>query len=239
MTDSDYPANQGQTGKDASNEEPPIANEGASATEQNNAAPTDEPQAGEAETAAGGDGEQDAAGGNAVSADEQVVKLKDQLMRLAAELENTRRRSEREKRESGQYAIASFARDLISVADNFERALRAAGVSDDQLPEGHSETFNSLVAGIQLTEKELLTMLNRHGVQKLEPSGEKFDPNVHQAVANVPSAVIEKGCVVDVAQPGFTIGERVLRAAMVTVSSGAPAGGGDASAPGSTVDEEA
>lgn len=230
MTDPDYPANEGQGNKASPTEDPPIvdkadAHAGAddSAETANAAPPTD---------GGGGGDEQPVLG-------EDAAKLKDQLMRLAAELENTRRRSAREKRDAGQYAIANFARDLIGVADNFERALRAAGVSDDQLPQGHSETFNSLVAGIQLTEKELLTTLQRHGVQKLEPSGEKFDPNIHQAVANVPSADIEKGCVVDVAQPGFTIGERVLRAAMVTVSSGAPVGGGETSEPGSTVDEEA
>lgn len=230
MTDPDYPANEGQSDKKPSKEDPPFAK---AAPEPPAGDENEAPQHGEPADAAPVAGEDQPVLG------EDAAKLKDQLMRLAAELENTRRRSVREKREAGQYAIANFARDLISVADNFERALRAAGVSGDQIPEGHSETFNSLVAGIQLTEKELLTMLNRHGVQKLEPSGEKFDPNVHQAVANVPSANIEKGCVVDVAQPGFTIGERVLRAAMVTVSSGAPAGGGDASEPGSTVDEEA
>ena len=235
MTDPDYPANEGQSNKASSKEDPPFVNEAG----EQPVADDDAAQQGEtADAAPSADGEEQPALG------EEAAKLKDQLMRLAAELENTRRRSAREKRDAGQYAIANFARDLIGVADNFERALRAAGVSDDQLPEGHSETFNSLVAGIQLTEKELLTTLQRHGVQKLEPAGEKFDPNVHQAVANVPSADIEKGCVVDVAQPGFTIGDRVLRAAMVTVSSGAPAGqpndgGGDASAPGSTVDEEA
>ncbi len=233
MTSPDYPANEGQNGKDAEPEEPPVVNK---ATDAREGAPSEESAADEPAESAG----------EPQAPDEDAAKLKDQLMRLAAELENTRRRGEREKREAGQYAIANFARDLISVADNFERALRAAGVSGDQIPEGHSDAFNGLVAGIQMTEKELLTTLQRHGVQKLEPAGEKFDPNLHQAVANVPSADIEKGCVVDVAQPGFTIGERVLRAAMVTVSSGAPQGqpnqnedGGEPPAPGSTVDEEA
>lgn len=226
MSDPDYPANEGQkvdpseAEKGDAPEDPPVAK------------PAEEPPAAEKPKDEG-----------APTADkEEAAKLKDQMMRLAADLENTRRRAEREKREAGQYAIANFARDLISVADNFERALRAAGVSGDDIPEGHSDAFNGLVAGIQMTEKELLTTLQRHGVTKLEPAGEKFDPNLHQAVANVPSADIAKGCVVDVAQPGFTIGERVLRAAMVTVSSGAPAaeaGGEDTPASDSTVDEEA
>lgn len=153
--------------------------------------------------------------------EQEIAELKDRFLRLAAELENTRRRAEREKADAGRYAIAGFARDLLGVSDNFERALRAAGVSGDDIPEGHSDAFNGLVAGIQMTEKELLTVLERHGVQRISPAGEKFDPNLHQAVAQVPSADIPPGHVVDVAQPGFTIGERVLRAAMVTVSSGA------------------
>lgn len=152
---------------------------------------------------------------------QEIAELKDRFLRLAAELENTRRRAEREKTDAGRYAIAGFARDLLGVSDNFERALRAAGVSGDDIPEGHSDAFNGLVAGIQMTEKELLSVLERHGVQRITPAGEKFDPNLHQAVAQVPSADIPSGHVVDVAQPGFTIGERVLRAAMVTVSSGA------------------
>ncbi len=210
MSDSDYPANDGQN------------------TENDDTADADPQQPDQAETAA------DAAAANAPA--EEIAKMNDQLLRLAAELENTRRRSEREKADAGKYAIANFARDLIGVADNFERALRAAGVSGDQIPEGHSDAFNGLVAGIQMTEKELLTTLQRHGVQKIEPAGDRFDPNLHQAVANVPSGEIPKGHVVDVAQPGFTIGERVLRAAMVTVSSGGASG--DAAAPGAEVDEE-
>lgn len=163
---------------------------------------------------------------------QEIAELKDRFLRLAAELENTRRRAEREKADAGRYAIAGFARDLLGVSDNFERALRAAGVSGDDVPEGHSDAFNGLVAGIQMTEKELLSVLERHGVQRITPAGEKFDPNIHQAVAQVPSADIPSGHVVDVAQPGFTIGERVLRAAMVTVSSGAApsTNGGDSEA---------
>lgn len=162
--------------------------------------------------------------GNETQAQE-IAELKDRFLRLAAELENTRRRAEREKADAGRYAIAGFARDLLGVADNFERALRAAGVSGDDIPEGRSDAFKGLVSGIQMTEKELLSVLERHGVQRIAPAGEKFDPNLHQAVAQVPSADIPSGHVVDVAQPGFTIGERVLRAAMVTVSSGAAQSG--------------
>jgi len=166
-------------------------------------------------------------------AQKESEKLNEQILRLAAELENTRRRAEREKADAGRYAIANFARDLLSVTDNFERALRAA--SGDPAA---SEEMSGLIAGLRMTEKELLTILERHGVTRIFPEGEKFDPNLHQAVAQVPHASIPTGHVVDVAQPGFTIGPRVLRAAMVTVSSGAGATP-DADNKGAHVDTEA
>lgn len=173
--------------------------------------------------------EDDLAAKQEAQANEELANLNDRVLRLAAELENTRRRAEREKADAGRYAIATFARDLLDVADNFDRALRAAEGAD---AEG---AIAGLLDGVRMTEKELLTVLERHGVRRIHPAGEKFDPNLHQAVAQVPHATIPPGNVVDVAQPGFTIGERVLRAAMVTVSSG----GGDAK-PGldKGVDEE-
>lgn len=166
----------------------------------------------------------------------EVQTLNDRILRLAAELENTRRRAEREKSDAGRYAIANFARDLLGVADNFERALAAVG---DDPQTATAETFSGLVAGIRMTEKELLTVLERHGVQRIHPAGEKFDPNLHQAVAQVPSDAIATGHVVDVAQPGFTIGHRVLRAAMVTVSSGPGAKGDSDAGQGAHLDTEA
>lgn len=149
----------------------------------------------------------------------EIAALNDRVLRLAAELENTRRRAERDKVDAGRYAIAGFARDLIGVADNFERALRAAN------SEMSAETVTSLVDGVRMTERELLGALERHGVRRINAEREKFDPNLHQAVAQVPHPDIPPGHVVDVAQPGFTIGDRVLRAAMVTISSGPGAGG--------------
>ena len=162
----------------------------------------------------------------------QVEALNDKLLRMAAELENTRRRAAREKADASKFAIANFARDLLGVSDNFERALSAANSTDETAA---SPAYSALMDGLQMTAKELLTVLDRHGVRRISPQGEKFDPNLHQAVANVPSDTIEKGCVVDVAQVGFTIDERVLRAAMVTVS----AGSDGSSQAGSQVDEEA
>lgn len=221
MSDKDYPPNEGQ--KDGQKNGP-----GDKPVEL-----TEEDRAADAEEDAGEAASDDAA------AQPDIAELNDRILRLAAELENTRRRAERERADAGRYAIANFARDLLGVADNFERALAAAGVSGGDIPEGHSEAFTGLVSGIQMTEKELITILQRHGVEKISPKGERFDPHLHQAVANVPSGDVPKGHVVDVAQPGFTIGDRVLRAAMVTVSSGAAAAGDSDAEPGAQVDTKA
>jgi molecular chaperone GrpE len=167
----------------------------------------------------------------------QLAELNDRVLRLAAELENTRRRSEREKSDAGRYAIANFARDLLGVTDNFERALHAAG--GDAAPTS-TEALSGIVAGLQMTEKELLAVMERHGIRRVFPKGEKFDPNLHQAVAQIPDGAVPVGHIIDVAQPGFTIGERVLRAAMVTVSSGAGASEeGDDAEPGARFDTRA
>jgi len=150
----------------------------------------------------------------------QVNELNDRVLRLAAELENTRRRAEREKQDASRYAIASFARDLVAVADIFDRALQtlpAEGV------EASPETLSGFAAGIRMTERSLATTLERHGVKKVDPKGERFDPNLHQAVAQAPAPGVPAGHVAETAQPGFIIGDRVLRAAMVIVSTGEPA----------------
>ena len=162
--------------------------------------------------------EQQSSEGVADAAAEEIAQLNDRILRLAAELENTRRRAAREKTDASRYAIAGFTRDLLAVADNFERALRAAG---DETQPATSEAMSSLIAGLRMTEKELFNVFERHGVQRVYPEGEKFDPHSHQAVAQVPSDTVPIGHVVEVAQTGFTIGDRVLRAAMVTVSNGA------------------
>jgi len=223
MSIPDYPPNAGQKKADA--DEPVDLTKADQASDGDDAPGDEKARAGQAP------------GGDAPPS--EVEALNDRILRLAAELENTRRRAEREKNDAGRYAIANFARDLLGVADNFERALNAAGVSGEEIPEGRSEAFKGLVDGIKMTEKELLTMLERHGVQRVFPAGEKFDPNLHQAVAQVPSDSIPPGHVVDVAQPGFTIGHRVLRAAMVTVSSGAGAKGGEDAGRGAHFDTEA
>ena len=149
----------------------------------------------------------------------QISDLNDRVLRLAAELENTRRRADREKQDASRYAIASFARDLVGVADIFDRALQTLP------PEGveaSAETLSGFAAGVRMTERSLAAALERHGVRKIDPKGERFDPNLHQAVAQAPAPGVPAGHVAETAQTGFVIGDRVLRAAMVIVSTGEP-----------------
>jgi molecular chaperone GrpE len=146
------------------------------------------------------------------------AELKDRVLRTLAEMENLRRRTEREVTDSRVYAIQSFARDLVGVADNIQRALDAVRESGVAL-EGPAK---ALVDGVELTERELLKVLEKNGVRKFDPKGEKFDPNLHQAMFEVPDARVPSGSVVQVIQPGYAIGDRVLRPALVGVSKGGP-----------------
>jgi molecular chaperone GrpE len=146
------------------------------------------------------------------------AELKDRVLRTLAEMENLRRRTEREVADSRVYALQSFARDLVGVADNIQRALDAVRDSGVTL-EGPAK---ALVDGVELTERELLKVLERNGVKKFDPKGEKFDPNLHQAMFEVPDAKVPSGSVVQVIQPGYAIGDRVLRPALVGVSKGGP-----------------
>lgn len=148
----------------------------------------------------------------------EVNDLRDQLLRALAEAENTRRRAERDVADARRYAVAGFARDMLSVGDNFRRAL-------ESMPEGDAlkdPAVKSLVDGIQLTEREFLNALEKHGIAKIEPHGERFDPNKHQAMFEVPNEEVPNGTVVQVVQPGYVIADRVLRPAMVGVSKGGP-----------------
>ncbi len=156
-----------------------------------------------------------------VSADptpeEQLAKTKDQLLRALAEAENTRKRAARDVKDAREYAIAGFARDMLDVADNFARALAAV---DEDARKTAGPALAALLEGVEMTEKRLLSSLERHGVKKVDPEpGEPLDPNRHQAAAQVP-AEHPKNTIAHVMQPGYVIGERTLRAAMVVVSSG-------------------
>ncbi len=146
-------------------------------------------------------------------------ELKDRLLRTLAEMENLRRRTEREIADAKAYSVTSFARDMLGSADNLRRALES--VPEEARGEGEA-VLKTLIEGVELTERELLKTLERHGVRLIDPKGEKFDPNLHQAMFEAPDADIAKGMVSKVVQSGYKIGERVLRPALVGVSAGAP-----------------
>lgn len=145
--------------------------------------------------------------------------LKDKYLRLAAEMDNLRRRTEREIKDAKTYAAAAFARDMLSVSDNLRRALDAVPAE----ARAAAETgLMALVEGVEMTERSMLAALERHGVRKLDAAGQKFDPHFHQAMFEVPNADIPSNTVIQVVQDGYVIGDRVLRPAMVGVSKGGP-----------------
>jgi len=147
------------------------------------------------------------------------AELKDRVLRTLADVENMRRRSERESQDARIYAVTNFARDILNVADNLARALENLPAEAKAAAEGALKT---LIEGVELTSRELHTTLGRHNVKKLEPQGEKFDPNFHQAMFEVPDETLPAGTVTQVMQSGWKIGERVLRPALVGVSKGGP-----------------
>ena len=146
-------------------------------------------------------------------------ELKDRALRVAADMENLRRRTARDVHDARTYAVANFARDMLSVSDNLHSALEAIPA---EAKTSGDVGFAALIDGVELTERAMLSTLERHGVKKLAPEGEKFDPNFHQAMFEVPTPDAPAGTVVQVVQPGYSIGDRVLRPAMVGVAKGGP-----------------
>jgi molecular chaperone GrpE len=144
----------------------------------------------------------------------EVADLKDKLLRAVAEGENVRRRAQRDVDEARKFAVSEFARDMLQVADNMHRAI--AAVSDEARAE--DAEVRSLLEGVELTERELIATLERHGIKRVDPLGEKLDPNLHQAVLQVDDAEAESGTVVTVMQIGYTLNDRLLRPAMVAVA---------------------
>ncbi len=145
------------------------------------------------------------------------ASLKDKVLRTLAEMENLRRRTEKEVADAKTYGVTSFARDMLTFADNLKRAL-------DNVPQEARENadavLKSFVEGIELTERDFLSRLSRHGVRKLEPKGQKFDPNFHEALFEAHDESLPPGAVAQVVEDGFAIGERVLRPAKVGVAKG-------------------
>lgn len=168
----------------------------------------------------------------------------DRWMRAVAEMENMRKRTEREKSETAKYAISRFAQDVVTVGDNFQRAIAA-------VPAGAAEkdpALKSLIEGVAVTEREFLNVLERHGVKRVEPHGEPFNPHLHQAVMEQQNPEVQAGTVLQVLQSGYVIEDRVLRPAMVVVAKGGPkptkapepeAGGAAGEAPNAAAGDEA
>ncbi len=151
--------------------------------------------------------------------DRELAEAKDRLLRTLAEMENLRNRTERAVADSRTYGITAFARDILTVADGMHRALEAL---DKELRENANESVKALLDGVELTERALINALEKHGVKRIEPMGQKFDPNRHQAMYEVEDASVPSGQIVQVVQSGYLIGERVLRPAMVAIAKGGP-----------------
>jgi len=163
-----------------------------------------------------------------MTAEEEVAELKDKLLRTLADMENLRRRSQKDREDALKYSSANFARDMLSVADNLRRAIDS--IPEDGDPDGAA--LVGFIEGISLTEKELLSTLERHGIRKIDPMGEKFDPQFHEAMFEIPSAEAENGTVLQVVEVGYVIHDRLLRPAKVGIAKAGPAPSG----PGDQVD---
>ncbi|BAI73463.1 molecular chaperone [Azospirillum sp. B510] len=150
----------------------------------------------------------------------EVASLKDQLLRAMAETENTRRRAQRDREDATKFAVSSFAKELVSVADNLRRALDAVPAEGRE----RDEMLKGLAVGVEATERQLFAAFDRAGIKKLDPAGEPFDPNFHQVMFEIENTGKAAGTVVQVLQPGYTIHGRLLREAMVGVAKGGDAG---------------
>jgi molecular chaperone GrpE len=153
----------------------------------------------------------------------EKADLTDRLLRLAADMDNFRKRSEKEIADARRYAVAKFAGDMLVVGDNLRRALEAVPAEQRQAGEG---ALRALLDGVEVTEREMDRLLERNGVKRVASLGERFDPNRHQAMFEVPDSSVPAGTVVQVVQEGYQIGDRILRAALVGVSKGGPEGAG-------------
>jgi molecular chaperone GrpE len=147
----------------------------------------------------------------------ELAEQKDQLLRALAETENVRRRAQREREDAMKYAVTGFAKELLSVADNLRRAL-------DSLPESEvrDERTRGLLAGVAATERELLSVFERHGIRRIDPDGERFDHNLHQAIFEAERSGKPGGTIIEVLQPGYMLHDRLLRPAMVGVAKETP-----------------
>jgi molecular chaperone GrpE len=195
----------------AATEDAPPAAEAATTDETAAAA---EPASKEEDPAPSGEPSAPAEPGETERLAEEVADLKDRLLRTAAEMENLRRRSEREIADARQYAISGFARELLAVGDNLGRALESVPGEARE----HEGPLSTLLQGIEMTDRELHRVLEKHGVRKESPAGQRFDPHRHQAIFEIENGEVAPGTILQVIQPGYAIGERVLRPALVGVA---------------------
>jgi molecular chaperone GrpE len=156
-------------------------------------------------------------------AQREAADARDRALRALAELENYRRRADKERQDTAKYAVAAFARDVLPVVDNLRRGLDTVTADVRKAEPG----LDALAAGVELTERELLTAFERHGIVKVDPKGEAFDPNLHQAMMEIEDASVAPGTVVQVMQAGYTLHDRLLRPALVGVAKGGSADAGD------------
>ncbi len=174
------------------------------------------------------------------------AELKDRMLRTMAEMENLRRRTVKDVQDAKQYSVASFARDILAVGDNLRRALE---VLTDETRANADDGVKALIEGVEMTEREMLNQMEKHGVTRIDPMGQRFDPNFHQAMFEIPDTQTPNNTVAQVVQVGYVIGERVLRPALVGVAKGGPkemkpdegqaGAGSEATPPGATVDRSA
>ena len=155
--------------------------------------------------------------GTAEALAKEIAETRDKMLRTLAEMENLRKRTSREVADARTYAITGFARDVLDIADNLQRALDAVPADTRASAD---PGLKALIEGVELTERSLLNALEKNGVRKFDPLGEKFDPNFQQAMYEVPDPSVPAGTVVQVVQAGYLIGERVLRPALVAVAKG-------------------
>ncbi len=148
-------------------------------------------------------------------AEAALATTRDKLLRALAEGENLRKRAQREREEAGKYAASSFAKDMLDVADNLHRALASAPAESEW-----DELTRNLLAGVAATERELQAALERHGIRRVDPMGERFDHNYHQAMFEVDDTGQASGTIVQVLQPGYVIHDRLLRPALVAIAKG-------------------
>jgi molecular chaperone GrpE len=157
--------------------------------------------------------------GSAEALAKELAEAKDRTLRTLAEMENLRKRTTREIADARAYGITAFARDVLDIADNLQRALDAVPA---EAKANADPGLKALIEGVELTERSLLNTLEKNGVKKFDPTGERFDPNFQQAMYEVPDPSVPAGTVVQVVQTGYKIGERILRPALVGVSKGGP-----------------